>query len=41
MAFNLFLKACDKIAGKPNSYLAGEAIDNIVVKSASESWHNV
>lgn len=41
MAFNLFLKACDKIAGKSTSYLAGGAIDNIVVKPATDSLQNV
>ncbi len=41
MAFNLFFKACEKMAGKSTSYLAGAAIKSVVNKSVSNNRQNV
>ena len=41
IAFNLFLKACNKIAGKPFSYLPGAVFENVDGTSLIKSQQNV
>ena len=41
VAFNLFLKACDKIAGKPSSYLPGAVFENVSGNFVTKSQQNV